>query len=186
MKAINEKREEKSVIMKDKLKEKQEKLKELEKKNNYERKLIIKKLERMQVKKNELDKQKEERLNKIKTIRDGKFEHVRTNKSAIEEKEKKRRGGILYEEGEKFGRALNRETKYDSIKSNSRTRTLGQQKYRDEKMKMFLKEMNNLKNQSIMRKNDRQKRMIYLNKLRKEEEERKKEEEKRLEALGLA
>ena len=39
--------------MKDKLKEKQEKLKELEKKNNHERKLIIKKLERMQVKKNE-------------------------------------------------------------------------------------------------------------------------------------
>ena len=39
-------------------------------------------------------------------------------------------------------------------------------------MKLFLKEMNNLKNQSIMRKNDRQKRMIYLNKLKKEEEEK--------------
>lgn len=186
MKAINEKREEKSVIMKDKLKEKQEKLKELEKKNNHERKLLIKKLEKMQLKKNELDKQKEEKLNKIKTIRDGKFIHVRTNKSAIEEKYKKRRDNILFEEEERFDRALNRETKNDSIKSNSRTRTLGQQKYRDEKMKLFLKEMNNLKNQSIMRKNDRQKRQMYLNKLRREAEERKREEEKRLEALGLA
>jgi hypothetical protein len=186
MKAINEKREEKSVVMKDKLKEKQEKLKELEKKNNHERKLLIKKLEKMQLKKNELDKQKEEKLNKIKTIRDGKFIHVRTNKSAIEEKYKKRRDNILFEEEERFDRALNRETKNDSIKSNSRTRTLGQQKYRDEKMKLFLKEMNNLKNQSIMRKNDRQKRQMYLNKLRREAEERKREEEKRLEALGLA
>ena len=186
MKAKNEKREEKSVVMKDKLKEKQEKLKELEKKNNHERKLLIKKLEKMQLKKNELDKQKEEKLNKIKTIRDGKFIHVRTNKSAIEEKYKKRRDNILFEEEERFDRALNRETKNDSIKSNSRTRTLGQQKYRDEKMKLFLKEMNNLKNQSIMRKNDRQKRQMYLNKLRREAEERKREEEKRLEALGLA
>lgn len=186
MKAINEKREEKSVVMKDKLKEKQEKLKELEKKNNHERKLLIKKLEKMQLKKNELDKQKEEKLNKIKTIRDGKFIHVRTNKSAIEEKYKKRRDNILFEEEERFDRALNRETKNDSIKSNSRTRTLGQQKYRDEKMKLFLKEMNNLKNQSIMRKTDRQKRQMYLNKLRREAEERKREEEKRLEALGLA
>ena len=168
------------------MKEKQEKLKELEKKNNHERKLLIKKLEKMQLKKNELDKQKEEKLNKIKTIRDGKFIHVRTNKSAIEEKYKKRRDNILFEEEERFDRALNRETKNDSIKSNSRTRTLGQQKYRDEKMKLFLKEMNNLKNQSIMRKNDRQKRQMYLNKLRREAEERKREEEKRLEALGLA
>ena len=43
MKDLNEKRKEKSTIMKDKLKEKQERLKELEKKNNLERKLLIKK-----------------------------------------------------------------------------------------------------------------------------------------------
>ena len=61
MKAINEKREEKSIVMKDKLKEKQERLKELEKKSNYERRLLIKKLERMQAKKNELDKIKEDK-----------------------------------------------------------------------------------------------------------------------------
>ena len=47
MKALNEKREEKSTVMKDKLKEKQERLIELEKKNNLERKLIIKKLEKI-------------------------------------------------------------------------------------------------------------------------------------------
>ena len=35
--------------------------------------------------------------------------------------------------------------------------------------------MNNLKNQSVMKKNDRQKKQIYINKLRREAEERKKQ-----------
>ena len=139
----------------------------------------------MQEKKNELDKIKEENLMKIKSSRELKFEKMRTNRSAIELIENKRRQNILIDEEEKFDRALNRENKNDSIKSNSRYKTLGEQKYKDEKMKLFLKEMNNLKNQSIMKKNDRQKKQIYINKLRREAEERKKEEEKRLEALGL-
>jgi hypothetical protein len=122
---------------------------------------------------------------KIKSSRELKFEKMRTNRSAIELIENKRRQNILIDEEEKFDRALNRENKNDSIKSNSRYKTLGEQKYKDEKMKLFLKEMNNLKNQSIMKKNDRQKKQIYINKLRREAEERKKEEEKRLEALGL-
>ena len=110
---------------------------------------------------------------------------MRTNKSAIEEREKKRRESILYDEEEKFDKALNKANKNDSFKSNSRHKTLGLHKSKEEKMKYFLKEMNLLKNQSIMKKNDRQKRQIYIAKLRKEAEERKKEEEKRLEALGL-
>ena len=139
----------------------------------------------MQEKKNELDKIKEENLMKIKSSRELKFEKMRTNRSAIELIENKRRQSILIDEEEKFDRALNRENKNDSIKSNSRYKTLGEQKYKDEKMKLFLKEMNNLKNQSVMKKNDRQKKQIYINKLRREAEETKKEEEKRLEALGL-
>ena len=98
----------------------------------------------------------------------------------------KRRDNILFDEEEKFDRALNRENRNDTLRSNSRYKTLGEQKYKEEKMKFFLKEMNNLKNQSIMKKNDRQKKQIYIAKLRREAEERKKEEEKRLEALGLA
>ena len=82
--------------------------------------------------------------------------------------------------------ALHKENKNDAIKSSSKYKTLGQQKFKEEKMKYFLKEMNLLKNQSIMKKNDRQKKQMYLNKLRREAEERKREEEKRLEALGLA
>ena len=125
------------------------------------------------------------KLVKLRNVRDSKFERMRPNKSAIEEREKKRRENILFDEEEKFDRALNRENKNDSIKSNSRHKTIGLQKSKEEKMKYFLKEMNLLKNQSIMKKNDRQKKQMYIAKLRKEAEERKKEEEKRLEALGL-
>ena len=120
---------------------------------------------------------------KIKSSRELKFEKMRTNRSAIELIENKRRQNILIDEEEKFDRALNRENKNDSIKSNSRYKTLGEQKYKDEKMKLFLKEMNNLKNQSVMKKNDRQKKQIYINKLRREAEERRREEEKRMEKL---
>ena len=186
MKSINQKREEKSLLMKDKLREKVERLKDLEKKNYKERKLIMKKLEKMQIKKDELDKIKESKLLKIRTLRNGKFQKNQANKSAIEEFERKRRANILFDEEEKFDRVLSRENKHDSVKLYSRNKTLGDQKYREEKMKFFLKEVNNLKNQSMMKKNDRQKKQIYIAKLRKEEEERKKEEEKRLEALGLA
>ena len=84
MKAINEKREEKSIVMKDKLKEKQERLKELEKKNNKERKLLIKKLERMQAKKNELDHLKEEKLMKIRSLRESKFERMRARRAGAD------------------------------------------------------------------------------------------------------
>ena len=81
---------------------------------------------------------------------------------------------------------MHKENKNDAIKSSSKYKTLGQQKFKEEKMKYFLKEMNLLKNQSIMKKNDRQKKQMYINKLRREAEERKREEEKRLEAMGLA
>ena len=95
-------------------------------------------------------------------------------------------GNILDKNAENiFFKNVSTIQKNDSIKSNSRHKTIGLQKSKEEKMKYFLKEMNLLKNQSIMKKNDRQKRQIYIAKLRKEAEERKKEEEKRLEALGL-
>ena len=183
MKAIKEKRKEKSVIMHDKLLEKQEKLKELEKKHDKERKMIMKKIENMTMKKISLDKIKEENLLRIKNLRDNKFEKAKLNKSMIELKEKERRENILYDEEEKFYRVKSLENKNDSIKSYSIYQTIGYQKEKDEKMKNFLKQMNILQSQSIFKKNFKQRKQIYINKLRKEAEERRKEEEKRMEKL---
>ncbi len=169
--------------MKDKLAEKQEKLIQLEKQHDKERKLIMKKLETMENKKKALDKIKEENLLRIKTLRNTKFEKTQMNRSMIELKEQERRENILYDEEEKFDRILHKENTYNYKKTYSRFQTIGNQKEKEEKLKNFLKQMNILKSQSIIKKNEKQKRQIYINKLRKEAEERRKEEEKRLEKL---
>lgn len=183
MKALNEKRKEKSIIIQDKLKEKKERLKDLEIKNDNERKLIIKKLETMQLKKSEFDKKKEENLMKIKSLRDNKFEKTRYNRSMLELKELEKRRNILNNEENKMDRVLSKENRCNSVKRITRYQSIGYQKEKDQKMKNFLKELSNLKSESIMKKNDRQKRQIYINKLKKDAEERKKEEEKKLEKL---
>ena len=183
MKAIKEKRKEKSIIMKDKLAEKQERLRQLEKQHDKERKMIMKKLETMENKKKMLDKAKEENLLRIKSVRDNKFEKTKLNKSMIELKEQERRENILYDEEEKFQRVRSKENRCNSIKHYSRFQTIGYQKEKDRKMKDFLKQMNILQNQSIIKKNPKQRWQIYINKLRKEAEERRKEEEKRMEKI---
>jgi hypothetical protein len=50
-------------------------------------------------------------------------------------------------------------------------------------MKKFLKELNNLKSESMMKKNDKQKKQIYIDKLKRDAEERKKELEKKMEKI---
>ena len=169
--------------MRDKLAEKQEKLKELEKQHDKERKMIIKKLENMENKKRMLDKIKEENLLRIKTLRDNKFEKAKLNKSMIELREEERRENILYDEEEKFYRVRCKENRCNSLKLNSRFQTIGYQKEKDEKMKNFLKQMNALQSQSIIKKNEKQRKQIYINKLRKEAEERRKKKKKRMEKL---
>ena len=183
MKALNQKRKEKSVIMRDKLAEKQEKLRELEKKHDKERKMIMKKIETMELKKRALDKLKEEHLLRIKSHRDNKLEKAKLNKSMLELKQQERRENILYDEEEKFDRAINKENKCNSMKNISIYQTIGYQKEKDRKIKNFLKQRNLLQSQSIIKKNDKQRRQIYINKLRKEAEERRREEEKRMEKL---
>lgn len=169
--------------MKDKLAEKQEKLRLLEKMHDKERKMIIKKLETMENKKKMWDKVKEENLLRIKSLRNNKFEKAKMNKSMIDLKEQERRENILYDEEEKFNRVKNKENRCNSMKHYSRYQTIGYQKEKDRKMKDFLKQMDILQSQSIIKKNPKQRRQIYINKLRKEAEERRREEEKRLEKL---
>ena len=60
----------------------------------------------MQAKKSELDRINKEKLMKIRSLRESKFERMRTNNGAIEEREKKRRENLLYDEEENFDRLL--------------------------------------------------------------------------------
>lgn len=137
----------------------------------------------MQLKKNEKDREKEENLLKIKSLRDSRFEKTRYNRSMLELKEKEKRDNILNNEGEKMDRVLSKENRCNSVKRITRYQTIGYQKKKDEKMKNFLKELNNLKSESMMKKNDKQRKQIYIDKLKKDAEERRKEQEKKMEKL---
>lgn len=178
MKAKKEKLRENSVITNSKLIEKQKKLIELDKLHDKQREEILKKLEKMQMKKEELDKKKDEIFKKIKNIRDKYYQKAQINKSLISEREEIRRENILSEEGEKIDRARDKERRCESMNASSRYRTAKTQKDYNDEIQSYLKARNNLQNESILKLTEKQKKQIYLNKLKKEAEERKKEREK--------
>ena len=185
MKAKKEKQNEKKQIASDKLQEKQERLKELDKQNEKNRKKIIKKIEVMERKKMILDKEKENFLNKLRDIRNNYLKETNSNKIMLSKEEELRRGDILDFEIYKFDKALGKDSGDQKKRSNSQIRTILNQKEEQEKMKEFMKVINSLQTDSITKKNDKEKRKMYNEKVRKEREEKRKEEEKRLEKLGL-
>ena len=185
MKEKKEKQNEKKMIANDKLQEKQEKLKELEKKNEKNRKKIIKKIETMEKKKILIDQQKENHLQKIKDIRNNHLKETNINKKMISKEEELKRGDILYFENYRFDRALGKDNGNKKRRAISQYRSIAHQIEDQEKMKDFMKVINTLQDDSITKKNDRQKRQMYNEKVRKEREEKRKEDEKRLEKLGL-
>ena len=185
MKAKKEKQNEKKQIASDKLQEKQEKLKELDKQNEKNRKKIIKKIEVMEQKKILIDKQKENHFQKIKDIRNNYLKETNSNKIMISKEEDLRRDDILDYENYKFDLALGKDYGNKKSRANSQYKTIATQKEDQEKLKDFMKVLNTLQDDSVTKKNDKQKRQMYNEKVRKEREEKRKEEEKRLEKLGL-
>ena len=185
MKAKKEKQNEKKQIASDKLQEKQERLKELDIQNENNRKKIIKKIEVMEKKKLLIDKQKENYLQRIKNIRDNYLKETNNNKKMISKEEDLRRDDILYYENYKFDMALGKDNGNKKKRAISQYKTIASQKEDQEKLKDFMKQLSTLQDDSVIKKNDKQKRQMYNEKVRKEREEKRKEEEKRLEKLGL-
>ena len=139
----------------------------------------------MERKKVLIDQEKENFLQKIKDIRNNHLKETNNNKKMISKEEELRRGDILYFENYKFDRALGKDVGNKKKRAVSQYRSIAQQIEDQEKMKDFMRVLNTLQDDSISKKNDRQKRQMYNEKVRKEREEKRKEEEKRLEKLGL-
>ena len=185
MKEKKAKQNEKRLIANDKLQEKQEKLKELDKENEKNRKKIIKKIEVMEKKKIQIDKEKEYNLQRIKDIRNNYLKETNNNKIMLSKEEDLKRDDILYFENYKFDKALGKDFGNKKKRAISHYRAIAHQIEDQEKMKDFMKVLNTLQDDSVTKKNDRQKRQIYNEKVRKEREEKRREEEKKLEKLGL-
>ena len=184
MKEKKAKEKEKKQIFNKKLLEKKEKLKELELDNDKQRKIIIKKIKNMEKKKTELDKKKDELYQKIKEEANAQLEKANNNKKLLKIEEDERREDILDYENYKFNLALEKESGIKYKRINSQNKTIENQIEIENRMKEFKKIMNSLQEESVTSKNDKQKRLIYNEKVKKDIEEKKKEEEK-LEKLGI-
>ena len=106
MKDKKAKQNEQKKIASNKLLEKRERLKELDLENDRQRRLIIKKMQKMEKRKIELDKKKDELYQKIKEDINNHLQVARNNKNNMEKEEDERREDILYYENYKFNLAF--------------------------------------------------------------------------------
>ena len=169
----------------EKLQLKQERLRLLEEENEKQRKNIIKKLNKMEKKKLELDRRKDEFYQQIKEEQNMKVQGTKVNKNSLSKEADAKRDEILEYERYVFGLVKSKEAGNNNKKILSQNKTIQTQKNEQNRMKEFKKIINTLQDDSVTNKNDRQKRRMYNEKVRKDLEEKKKEEEKKLEEAGL-
>ena len=173
MKDKKDKQKEKAKKLFEKLIEKQERIKEIKREREKYKKKLENKLEKMTQKKELLDQKKELEYKNIKNQRDELFKKIKINKKEIEKEEELRREDILFEQFNKLGRVPLKEdfgrTELNAIQS--KTLILYQEDY--ELRKDFLKKLSKLKEESVSKKSDKQKRKMYTDKLRAEAERKR-------------
>jgi len=186
MKDKKDKQREKSRKLNEILIQKQERIQEIKKEKEKKKKKLENKIEKMSQKKDIFDKKRELESKILKNKRDEIFKRIQTNKKELEKEEELRVEDILFEEYNKLGRIINNDnfnkTGFNFIQS--KTIECFQEDY--ELRKDFLKQLSKLKEESILKKSDKQKRKMYTDKLRAEAERKRKEEEERLEKLGMS
>ena len=185
MKDKKEKQKERAKLLCEKLIEKQEKLKQIKKEREKYKKNLENKLEKMSQKKDMFDRKKEMEYEIVKNQRKELFKRIQINKKEIEKEEELRREDILFEEYNKLGRMPIRDDFGRSELHNLQSKTLILFHEDYELRKDFLKKLSKLKEESVSKKSDKQKRKMYTDKLRAEAERKRKEEEERLQKLGL-
>jgi hypothetical protein len=183
MKDKKEKQREKSRKLCEKLIEKQERLQKLKKEREKYKKKLENKIEIMARKKELYDRKRDVELQNIKRQREELFKRNQINKKEIEKEEELRREDILFEENNIFERVQDRENwgKRDINNIQNKTFNLFQEDI--ELRKNFLKQLSKLKEESVSKKSDKQKRKIYTDKLKAEAERKRKEEELRREDI---
>lgn len=185
MKEKNAKLNERKKLEKDKLAQKQERLRILDEENEKQRKNILRKIRKMEKKKEELDRKKDEFYQQIKEGLNMKVKGTIENKNNLSKEKDSKREEILEYESYLFNKIKEREAGTVTKRAMSQNRTIQTQKDNQVKMRQFKKIMNSLQDDSITNKNDKQRRKMYNEKVKKDQEEKKREEEKRLEKLGV-
>ncbi len=139
----------------------------------------------MSHKRDNLEKKREMNYQVFKKQRNDLFKKIEINKKEIEKEEELRREDILYYEYNKLGKIDLKDDFGKTKLNNKRNKTLELIQEDYELRKDFLKKLSKLKEESVSKKTDKQKRKMYTDKLRAEAERKKKEEEEKLEKLGM-
>ena len=166
-----------------KLKEKAERLEELEKENEKKNKDLMAKIRRREAAKEKYDKERKEKL-KLETLeREERMRRCNTQKKEIRKEEYERRLDILDYQYELLRRSKKKEKMGELRRINAGEKTIINQMVLQKNLSDFFRRMNKLKSQSVYKKTPEQRYKIYRDLKRAEAERRKKELEEKMDKL---
>ena len=175
-KALRQKTKEKNT----KLKEKTERIEELEKENEKKSKELLAKIRKREALKQKFEKEKEERLKEEMRQREEKMRRCNTQKIELMKEQNERRLDILDYQYELIIRGKKRDNMNELKRINASERTVINQMTLEKNLSDFYKRMSHLKEQSIYKKTPEQRYKIYRDLKRAEAERKKKELEDKL------
>ena len=178
-KALRQKTKEKN----NKLKEKTERIEELEKENEKKSKNLLAKIRKREAIKEKYDKQKKDKLEEEMKAREEKMRRCNTQKIELLKEQNERRLDILDYQYELLSRCKKKDNMNEMKRINAGERTVVNQMNLEKNLSDFYKRMSLLKDQSVYKKTPEQRYKIYKDLKRAEAERKKKELEDKLDKL---
>lgn len=167
----------KKIKIKNKLEEKEERIKQLEVANNKKRKEIKKRIEAITAKKEEYEKEKEKELEKEREKREEKMLRTMRNKERLRIHKDSLREEILTYQNIILGRGINKENLTNLKRANAHEKTVVQQMSLEKNLAKFTIRMNQVKSNSVLKKSLKERWIMFKELKRKEAEKKRKEEE---------
>ena len=177
------KAQEKALRQNNKLKEKTERIEELEKENEKKSKNLLAKIRKREAIKEKYDKQKKDKLEEEMKAREEKMRRCNTQKIELLKEQNERRLDILDYQYELLSRCNKKDNMKEMKRINAGERTVANQMNLEKNLSDFYKRMSLLKDQSVYKKTPEQRYKIYKDLKRAEAERKKKELEDKLDKL---
>ena len=156
--------------------EKSEKLEEIERKNEERRNQLIKKMQRMDKRRDQYIKEKNDKIMELKVLREEKNKNCQEKKDEMNKDEIERRNDILLYQIETMNRSMQKTLRASKSRNKNEDPIKTQIKIYDS-LPAFKKRMNKIKSLSVSTKSKEEKYKIYKEIKRKENERKKKEKE---------
>jgi hypothetical protein len=178
-KALRQRTKEKT----NKLREKMERIEELEKENEKKGKTLIAKMRKREELKEKFDNQKKEKQQAEIVAREEKMKRCNTQKKEILKEQNERRLDILDYQYELLMKGKKKDRVNEIKRKKAKEKTIVTQMILEKNLSDFVQRMNTLKDQSVYKKTPEQRYKIYKDLKRAEAEKRKKELEDKLDKL---